>query len=86
MGKAPRECGVRHAKVTQVSFHPKALVVAIGYEDSCILLCRMTDAAELLVRPAMKDEGKITALAWDRVGKRLVFGTEEGAAGMLTLP
>jgi hypothetical protein len=29
-----------------VSFHPKAPVLAIGYEDGCILLVRFTDAAE----------------------------------------
>jgi len=86
MGKAPRECGVRHAKVSSVAFHPRALVVAIGYEDSCILLCRLTDGAELLVRPAIQEDGKVTSMAWDKVGARMIFGTEEGAAGVLTLP
>jgi hypothetical protein len=38
------------------------------------------------VRHAVKDEGRISALAWDSTGKRLLFGTEEGAAGLLTLP
>ena len=47
MGKAPRECGVREARVTRVAFHPKALVVAIGYADGVILLCRLADAAEI---------------------------------------
>ena len=46
MGKAPRECGIRPAKVSRVSFHPGALVLAIGYEDGFVLLCRLTDAAE----------------------------------------
>ena len=41
-------CG--QAKVSRVAFHPKALVVAIGYEDGWILLCRLTDGAEILVR------------------------------------
>jgi WD40 repeat protein len=86
MGKAPRECGVRHAKVSSVSFHPRALVVAIGYEDSCILLCRLTDGAELLVRAAHKDDGKVTSMAWDKTGARMIFGTENGVAGVLTLP
>ena len=44
MGKAPRECGVRQARVTQVAFHPRALVVAIGYADGLVLLCRLGDA------------------------------------------
>ena len=86
MGKAPRECGVRHAKVSSVAFHPRALVVAIGYEDGCILLCRLTDAAELLVRAAHKDDDKITSMAWDKTGARMIFGSESGAAGILTLP
>ena len=51
MGKAPRECGVREARVTQVAFHPRALVLAIGYADGLALLCRLGDAAEILVRP-----------------------------------
>lgn len=85
MGKAPRECGVRRSKVTRVSFHPAAYVIAAGYDDGCILLLRLTDASELLVRPAVKDSG-ITAFAWDRKGKRLAFGCENGEAGVLTLP
>ncbi len=84
-GKAPRECGARHAKVTRVAFHPKALVLAVGYDDGCILLIRMTDASELLVRPALRGSG-ITAFGWDKLGKRLAFGCEDGAAGVLALP
>jgi len=84
-GKAPRECGVRHARVTRVAFHPGALVLAIGYDDGCILLVRLTDGSELLVRPAQKGSG-ISAFAWDKGGKRLAFGAEDGAAGVLTLP
>ena len=84
MGKAPRECGVRAAKVTRVAFHPKALVLAIGYEDGCVLLCRLTDASELLVRsrPPARHHG--AGLGRDR--RKLAFGAEDGAAGVLTLP
>ena len=48
-------------------------------------MIRLTDASELLVRPALRGSG-ITAFAWDKGGKRLAFGTEDGAAGVLTLP
>lgn len=85
MGKPPRECGVRRSKVTSVSFHPHAYVLAAGYEDGCILMIRLTDASELLVRPAVKGSG-ITALGWDKAGKCLGFGCMDGAAGVLTLP
>ena len=84
MGKPPRECGVRPQRITQVAFHPRALVVAIGYADGLALLSRLGDAAEILVRPA--GEGAISALAWDKVGARLLLGTDAGAAGLLTLP
>ena len=84
-GKAPRECGVRPARASRVAFHPKALVLAIGYEDGCVLLVRFTDAAELLVRPAVQGSA-VTALAWDGRGGRLLFGCADGRAGALTLP
>jgi WD40 repeat protein len=84
MGKAPRECGVRPARVTSVACHPRALVVAIGYADGFILLCRLADAAEILVRA--EDGAGVSALAWDASGARLLFGLESGGAGLLTLP
>jgi WD40 repeat protein len=87
MGKSPRECGVRDARVSRVAFHPKALVIAIGYEDGWILLCRLEDGAELLVRKhedATADA--VTALVWSADGRHLLFGTAEGAAGLLAMP
>lgn len=84
MQKAPRELGARRAKVTRVACHPKALIVAQGYEDGCVLLCRLSDGAELLVSPSA--EAAISALSWDGAGQRLLFGAEDGTAGLLTMP
>jgi WD40 repeat protein len=84
MGKAPRECGVREARTTMVAFHPRALLVAIGYADGMILLCRLADAAEILVRRS--GGGPVSALAWNANGARLLFGLESGEAGFLNLP
>ena len=84
-GKPPRECGVRAAKVTRVAFHPTTMIVAAAYEDGCILLIRLNDASELLVRPVVRGSG-VTALAWDVKGRRLAFGCADGQAGVLTLP
>jgi WD40 repeat protein len=86
MGKAPRECGVRPRRITQVACHPAALVVAMGYEDGWVMLVRLTDAAELLVRVPEAKAAAITALAWDKTGKRLLYGAADGAAGLLALP
>jgi WD40 repeat protein len=88
MGQPPRECGVRpNVIVTRVAFHPKALIVVMGYDDGWILLVRLADGAEVLVRRT--EEGAhdaITALSFDATGGRLVFGTEAGQAGVLDFP
>ncbi len=86
MGKAPRECGVRPVRTGRVAFHPGALVLAIGYDDGCVLLVRLTDASELLVRAPATGQGAISALAWDREGRRLAIGGADGYAAVLTLP
>ena len=83
-GKAPRECGLRHARVVRVAFHPTVNVLAVAYEDGCVLLVRFEDGAELLVRrPA--EGSAVTALAWDKAGGRLAFGCADGQAGVLAL-
>ena len=89
MGQAPRECGVLvDVPVTRVAFHPGAMVVAIGYENGLVMLARISDGSEILVRhPAENsDRARISALAWDESGARLAFGAENGEAGLLTLP
>lgn len=88
MGKPPRECAVRaNVKISQVAFHPKALIVAVGYDDGWIMLVRLSDASELLVRRTPDGtKAAITALVWDAAGGRLAFGADDGAAGVLTLP
>jgi WD40 repeat protein len=85
MGKPPKELAVRPSKIARVAFHPKAPVLASGFDDGCILLSRITDGGELLARPPGQGGG-ITALAWDASGRQLAFGTEEGHAGVLSLP
>lgn len=87
MNKAPRECGVRQVKVSCVAFHPKSPILAQGYEDGMILLCRLADGAELLVRASSAGEdAAVTALSWDDAGRRLLFGAADGNAGLLTMP
>jgi WD40 repeat protein len=85
MGKAPKELGVRPAKVSRVAAHPRAAVVALAYEDGCILIARISDGAEILAREPGPG-GAVSALGWDRAGARLAFGTEDGAAGTIALP
>ena len=60
----------------------------MGYDDGLVMLTRLTDGSEILVRhPAQdRDSVRISALAWDAKGARLAFGAENGDAGVLTLP
>ncbi|MGH6801362.1 MAG: WD40 repeat domain-containing protein [Methylocella sp.] len=86
INKAPLECGARQTRVTSVAFHPKSLVVAQGYEDGVVLLSRIPDGAEIVVRTAPKDARAVTALVWDHAGDRLLFGAADGTAGLINMP
>ncbi|WP_158809783.1 WD40 repeat domain-containing protein [Beijerinckia sp. L45] len=86
MNKQPRELAARKAKVARVACNSKALLLAIGFEDGWILLVRLNDGSEMLVRRPDGDRSPITALVWSNDGTRLLFGTEAGEAGLLTLP
>lgn len=86
MGQGPRETGVRPSRVSCVAFHPRSLVLAAGYEDGGIWLCRLTDGSELPVRNPSEGGMPVTALQWNDSGHRLIFGTRDGAAGILDLP
>lgn len=83
MGKQPRMLAPAQAKVSMVGCHPKQPVAAVGYADGMLLLVRLDDGAEILVkRPG---EAPVSAIAWDATGARLAFGTEAGEAGILAL-
>ncbi|MCV0429585.1 MAG: WD40 repeat domain-containing protein [Roseibium sp.] len=84
MGQSPLQLGARSdALVTTVSCHPKEDVVAVGYQDGMIMMCRFADNAEVLLRRPGK--GPISSMDWDGEGSRLVFGTEEAEAGIISL-
>jgi len=84
MGQTPLQLGMRSdSQVTSVACHPKEEVVAIGYADGMVLMVRFQDNAEVLLRRPGK--GPVSSLAWDSAGMRVVFGTEEGEAGVVAL-
>ena len=84
MGKAPIELGMRdESMVSVVACHPLADVVAIGYTDGTVMLVRFEGGEEVLLRRPGK--GTVTTMAWDASGDRLVFGTEEGEAGLVSI-
>ncbi|MDR3494313.1 MAG: WD40 repeat domain-containing protein [Ancalomicrobiaceae bacterium] len=83
MGKAPLQLGATAQTVVRVACHPAEEVVAIGYDDGLVLAVRFSDNAEVVLRRPDKDP--LSALAWDRDGGRLAFGTEGGAAGVIDI-
>jgi WD40 repeat protein len=83
MGKEPAMLAPLKAKVTMVACHPKQDILACGYSDGTILMVRLVDGAEILVR-ANKGE-PVTALTWNARGSLLAFADQAGDAGLLAV-
>ncbi|WP_316174473.1 MULTISPECIES: WD40 repeat domain-containing protein [unclassified Bradyrhizobium] len=81
MGKEPAMLAPLQAKVTAVACHPKQDILAAGYEDGTVLMVRMHDGAEILVR--RNGTPPVVALAWNAGGTWLAFSDEAGGAGLL---
>jgi WD40 repeat protein len=83
MGKEPAMLAPLQARVSMVACHPKQDILAAGYSDGTILMVRMQDGAEILVR--RNGTTPVTALNWNAKGTLLAFATEDGDAGLLEL-
>lgn len=81
MGKQPAMLAPLQARVTTVACHPKNDILAAGYADGTILMVRMEDGAEILVR--RNGTPPVAALAWNAKGTLLAFADEEGDGGLL---
>jgi WD40 repeat protein len=83
MGKEPSMLAPLQARVTAVACHPKNDILAAGYSNGVVLMVRLDDGAEILVR---KDGGEpVSALAWNGKGTMLAYAAEDGDAGLLEL-
>lgn len=83
MGKEPAMLAPLKAKVTAVACHPKQDILAAGYSDGTVLMVRMQDGAEILMR--RNGGAAIAALAWSGSGSRMAYAAQDGAAGLLDL-
>ncbi|EDQ34495.1 WD40 repeat protein [Hoeflea phototrophica DFL-43] len=84
MGKAPLELGQRaDTMVTCVAFHPIEDLVAIGFGDGMVLAVRIADSKEALLR--RPGQGPISALAWNKPGRLLAFGSQAGDCGVVDI-
>ena len=84
MGKEPAMLAPLQARVSMVACHPKQDILAAGYSDGTVLMVRLNDGAEILVR-RRQGEAAVSALAWNAKGTQLAFAVEDGDAGMLEL-
>lgn len=83
MGKEPAMLAPLQARVSMVACHPRQEILAAGYGDGTVLMVRMADGAEILVR---RNNGvAISALAWNAKGTQLAFSDEAGDGGFLPL-
>lgn len=85
MGKEPGMVAPARegSRVSCVACHPDKEAVAVGYTDGMVMMVRISDAAEILIRGP--EGGEVTALAWHKNGVSLAYGTDEGKAGVLVL-
>ncbi len=82
MGKQPTMVAPSStARVSMVACHPKDPVLAVGYDDGMVLMVRIPDAAEILLRAP--DGSAVTAGGWRADGGAVAFGTAAGSAGVL---
>jgi WD40 repeat protein len=83
MGKEPTMLAPLQVRVSAVACHPKQDILACGYSDGTILMVRLEDGAEILVR--RNGAAAVAALGWNAKGTLLAFSDEEGEAGILPL-
>ena len=83
MGKQPRMLAPYSKRAVAVACHPKQEIIAVGFEDGMIMLCRIEDGAEILAKKP--GAAPVSALAWSADGAKLAFGTEDGEAGIADL-
>lgn len=83
MGKQPAMLAPSpSARVSIVAPHPSDPVVAMGYDDGMVMMARISDGAEILLRAP--DGDGVSALAWNGPGGVVSFATQTGKAGILT--
>ena len=83
MGKEPAMLAPLQARVSAVACHPKQDILAAGYSDGTVLMVRLEDGAEILVR--RNGGAPVSALAWNAKGTLLAIAAEDGDAGLLAL-
>jgi WD40 repeat protein len=70
--------------VETVDVHPERPLVGAGYRDGTVVVAKIGEPDELVVKPP--GQGAVRALRWSRDGRHMVFGTSDGEAAIVTFP
>lgn len=69
------------AMATAVSCHPHQDIVAVGYADGLVLLIRIEDEAEILIKGTGSFE--VSAIAWNADGSALAIACADGSGRII---
>ncbi len=82
--KGVEPCGANSRETVQhLACHPRRALVAAGYSNGAIAICRPGIAEIVLVRGA--GDGPVTTLGWSPAGDTLAYATP-GSIGLVALP
>ncbi|MFB9267288.1 WD40 repeat domain-containing protein [Bradyrhizobium erythrophlei] len=70
--------------VEAVDMHPARPLVAAGYDDGRVVVGRIGERDELVVKPPGR--GAVQALQWSQDGQHLAIGTSSGDVAIVTFP
>jgi hypothetical protein len=78
-------CGIASKEVVlQLACHPRRKLVAAGYANGAVAICRPASAEVVFVRGA--GGGGIDVLAWAPDGQALIYAVASGEIGLAVLP
>lgn len=70
------------AEATAVACHPQHAVAAVGYADGAVLLIRIEDEAEMLLKNA--SGAPVSAMVWKPDGSGIAIGCEDGVGRIIS--
>jgi WD40 repeat protein len=83
LSSMPRFLAPYSELVTAVAYHPSDPIAAVGYADGLVLLVRLTDGAEIMLKQG--GAGAISGITWSQRGDGLAIGAKDGQARLIAI-
>jgi WD40 repeat protein len=83
LSSMPRFLAPYSELVTAVAYHPLDSIAAVGYADGLVLLVRLTDGAEIMLKQG--GAAAISGIRWNRRGDALAIGAKDGQGRLLAI-